>query len=283
MTLGAEFSAFAEAFGRDRWRTFKCEERLRVVNLGGTAIGTGLTAPRQYIFLAVDRLREITGLGLARAENLVDGTANTDPLVEVSGILDACAANLSKVAGDLRLLHLLGEVRLAPVQAGSSVMPGKVNPVRPEAVVQGAIRVRSNHAAIGEAAARGTLQLSEFLPLIADLLLESISVLRGGAGILAHAVESLEAGAEACAAHVVGSVALATALMPRIGYEHAQALVRELAASGRRDGRAFLAERVGAVGVAAALAPEAIMALGHDRGPGTDRSSASGPEPRGRP
>ena len=119
MTLGREMSAYAEAFARDRWRIYKCEERLRVVNLGGTAIGTGLGAPRQYIFRVVEHLRQITGLGLARAENLVEATQNADVFVEVSGILRALAANLLKIANDLRLLSSgphagLGEIRLPP-------------------------------------------------------------------------------------------------------------------------------------------------------------------------
>ena len=103
-TLGREMAAYAEAFARDRWRIYKCEERLRVVNLGGTAIGTGLGAPRQYIFRVVEHLRQITGLGLARAENLVEATQNADVFVEVSGILRTLAANLLKIANDLRLL-----------------------------------------------------------------------------------------------------------------------------------------------------------------------------------
>ena len=103
-TLGREMGAYAEALGRDRWRVYKCEERLRVVNLGGTAIGTGLAAPRQYIFRVVDTLRELTGIGFARAENLVEATQNADVFVEVSGILKACAATLIKICGDLRLL-----------------------------------------------------------------------------------------------------------------------------------------------------------------------------------
>ena len=135
-TLGREMSAYAEAFGRDRWRIYKCEERLRVVNLGGTAIGTGIAAPRQFIFRAVEHLREITGLGLARAENLVEATQNTDVFVEVSGILKACATNLLKIATDLRFLSSgpdagIGEIHLPDRQAGSSIMPGKVNPVIP--------------------------------------------------------------------------------------------------------------------------------------------------------
>ena len=104
VTLGREMGAYAEAFARDRWRIYKCEERLRVVNLGGTAVGTGLGAPRQYIFRVVEHLRQITGLGLARAENLFEATQNADAFVEVSGILRTLAANLLKIANDLRLL-----------------------------------------------------------------------------------------------------------------------------------------------------------------------------------
>ena len=103
-TVGREMSAYAEAFARDRWRIYKCEERLRVVNLGGTAIGTGLAAPRRYIFRVIEHLRDITNLGLARAENMVEATQNTDVFVEVSGILKACASNLLKIASDIRLL-----------------------------------------------------------------------------------------------------------------------------------------------------------------------------------
>ena len=129
LTLGSQFASFAEAFARDRWRTFKCEERLRTVNLGGTAIGTGLTAPRSYIFLVTEKLREVTGLAISRAENMVEATANADCFVEVSGILNAAAVNLIKVSDDLRRLAMLGEIKLPAVQAGSSIMPGKVNPV----------------------------------------------------------------------------------------------------------------------------------------------------------
>ena len=129
LTLGREMGAYAEALNRDRWRLAKCEERLRVVNLGGTAVGTGLAAPREYIFRVVDELREVTGLGLARAENLVEATQNADVFVEVSGLLKALASTLIKISGDLRLLSSgpeagLGELRLPPRQAGSSIMPG---------------------------------------------------------------------------------------------------------------------------------------------------------------
>lgn len=126
VTLGREMGAYAEAFNRDRWRIYKCEERLRVVNLGGTAIGTGLGAPRDYIFRVVDVLRELCGYGLARAENLVEATQNADVFVEVSGMLKACASSLWKVSSDLRLLSSgphagLGELRLPELQALSLI------------------------------------------------------------------------------------------------------------------------------------------------------------------
>ncbi|MDZ4198516.1 MAG: lyase family protein, partial [Kiritimatiellia bacterium] len=176
MTLGEEFSAFAEAFARDRWRMAKGEERLRVVNLGGTAIGTGVTAPRAYRFGVVDRLRELTGLGLARAENSVDATANADPFTEVAGLIDACSVNLIKVSRDLRMLHLLGEIRLPPVQAGSTIMPGKVNPVILEAVISAGLRIQAETHLATRAASMGTLQLNEFMPMIAGSMLTAIEI-----------------------------------------------------------------------------------------------------------
>ena len=238
-TLGREMGAYAEAFTRDRWRVFKCQERLRVVNLGGTAIGTGLAAPRQFIFRVVDRLRELTGLNLARAENLVEATQNADAYVEVSGILKACAVNLLKVCTDLRLMSSgpeagLGEIHLPPRQAGSSIMPQKVNPVIPEAVTQAAMLVMSHDVAIAAACAAGTLELNPFLPLVAHCLLESIDLLARGADILRrHCVEGIEADETRCRAHVAASTATVTALLPALGYERASALARRAAETKR--------------------------------------------------
>ncbi len=239
MTLGREMSAYAEAFNRDRWRVYKCEERLRVVNLGGTAIGTGLSAPRQYIFRVVDVLREMTGIGFARAENLVEATQNADVFVEVSGILKACAASLLKVSGDLRLLSSgpeagLGEIRLPQRQAGSSIMPGKVNPVIPEAVSQAAMLVMSNDQAIAFAAASGNLELNAFLPLIAHCLLESLDLLARSSDILRRlCVEGIEADEKRCRAHIDDSTATATALLTCLNYEAVCRLVKIAADSGQ--------------------------------------------------
>ena len=238
-TLGREMGAYAEAFNRDRWRIYKCEERLRVVNLGGTAIGTGLAAPRQFIFRVVDTLRELTGIGFARAENLMEATQNADVFVEVSGILKACAASLLKVCGDLRLMSSgpeagFGEIYLPPRQAGSSIMPGKVNPVIPEAVSQVAMLVMGYDQTIAFAAGSGNLELNAFLPLIANCLLESCELLARSCDILRrYCVEGIKANEERCRIHVENSTATATALVPVIGYEGACRLVQLANEMGR--------------------------------------------------
>lgn len=272
-TLGREMAAYAEAFGRDRWRIYKCEERLRVVNLGGTAIGTGLGAPRQFIFRAVEHLREITGLGLARAENLVEATQNADVFVEVSGILKAHAANLLKVSGDLRLLSSgprggLGEIRLPERQAGSSIMPGKVNPVIPEAVSQVAMTVMGNDQVIAHACAAGSLELNPFLPLVADRLLDSLNLLRRACAVLRqHCVTGIVADESRCRAVVNGATASATALVEEIGYERACVLAAE--AEDRGVGLRQLAIESGLVTEQRfdeLTSPERVMRLGSPGG-----------------
>jgi len=231
-TLGREMSAYAEAFNRDRWRIYKCEERLRVVNLGGTAIGTGLGAPKQFIFRVVDRLRENTNIGLARSENLIDGTQNVDVFVEVSGILKACAANLFKVSNDLRLLSSgpdagLGEINLPEKQAGSSIMPGKVNPVIPEAVAQASMLVMGNDQIITQACSSGNLELNQFMPLIAHALLQSISVLNNTCETLRkNCVTGITVNEEVCKKHVENSTATITALIPKIGYNKSSKIIQ---------------------------------------------------------
>ncbi len=231
-TLGREMSAYAEALSRDRWRLYKCEERLRVVNLGGTAIGTGLGAPRQFIFRVVDALRELTGVGFARAENLVEATQNADVFVEVSGILKALAVTLLKISSDLRLMSSgpeagLGEIALPPRQAGSSIMPGKVNPVIPEAVSQVSMMVMGHDQTIALAASSGSLELNPFLPLVAECLLASINMLANSCEILRSAcVEGIEANRERCGRNVENSTATVTALLPLLGYSGARRLAQ---------------------------------------------------------
>jgi aspartate ammonia-lyase len=268
-TLGREMGAYAEALNRDRWRLNKCEERLRVVNLGGTAIGTGLAAPREFIFRVVDELRDITGLGLARAENLVEATQNADVFVEVSGLLKALASTLVKISGDLRLMSSgpragLGEIRLPARQAGSSIMPGKVNPVVPEAVTQAALMAIGHDHVITSAVMMGSLELNPFLPLVAHSLLESFDLLTAACDVLRrHCVDGIEADEARCRRDVESATASATALVPLIGYESANDLVLEAA----RDGRG-LREVAVASGLVTArqfdelTSPEAVCRLG---------------------
>jgi aspartate ammonia-lyase len=249
-TLGREMAAYAEAFNRDRWRIYKCEERLRVVNLGGTAIGTGLAAPRQFIFQVVDKLRELTGIGFARAENLIEATQNADVFVEVSGILKAHAASLLKVCSDLRLMSSgpeagLGEIILPARQAGSSIMPGKVNPVIPEAVSQAAMVAMGNDATIANACAAGSLELNPFLPLVAACLLESIETLANACDILRrNCVEGIEADEARCKAHVESSTATATALLPALGYEGACRVAQRAQETGRTIREVVVSEKL---------------------------------------
>lgn len=219
-TLGKEFSAYAEAISRDRWRIYKCEERLRVVNIGGTAIGTGLGAPKKYIFQAIENLRELTGIGLARAENLVENTQNADVFSEVSGILKAHATNLIKIANDLRLLNSYNEMNLPPVQAGSSIMPGKVNPVIAEMVAQVGLKVLGNDVVISHATAFGQLELNQNMPLIAFSLLESLNLLINANKIFAQkCIEGIQANEEYLKDRLYSSTATLTALLPKLGYE----------------------------------------------------------------
>ncbi len=232
ITLGQEFGAYAEAFARDRWRLFKVEERLRQVNLGGTAVGTGLNAPREYIYAAVEELQNLTGLGIARAENMIDVTQNVDVFVEVSGLVKTAAVNLAKVAADLRLLSSgprggFGEITLPRLQAGSSIMPDKVNPVATEMASQVAFHVMSADYAITLAALSGQLELNAFLPLIAFHLLGSLRMLANGVTVFRlRCVEGVEPDVARCREWLEESRCLVTALAPYLGYGKAGDLVR---------------------------------------------------------
>lgn len=219
-TLGKEFSAYAEAISRDRWRIYKCEERLRVVNIGGTAIGTGLGAPRKYIFKVIETLRDLTGIGLARAENLVENTQNADVFSEVSGILKAHATNLIKIANDLRLMNAFEEINLPSMQAGSTIMPGKVNPVIAEMIAQIGLKVLGNDVIISHACAMGQLELNQNMPLIAFSLLESLSLLINANKIFAQkCIAGISANKEEIKNKLYSSTAILTALLPKLGYE----------------------------------------------------------------
>jgi aspartate ammonia-lyase len=237
VTLGAEFGAYAQAIARDRWRLYKIEERLRQINLGGAAVGREAIAPdplfRKYRQRVIETLRELCGMGLAAAEYPMDITQNCDVFVEVSGLLKALGVNLSKIANDFRLMNSgpaagLGEITLAPMQAGSSAMPGKVNPVIPEMVIQCAIKVQANDYAITAAASRGEFELNAFTPLIAQSLLESLSLLSRSVSIFrGRCVELVAPNTERCAALLESSLSFAFAYVPALGYERVGQIIAE--------------------------------------------------------
>jgi aspartate ammonia-lyase len=233
VTLGEEFGAYAQCIARDRWRIYKVEERLRQVNIGGTAVGLSNTASRKYRFGVIEELRKITGIGLAAAEYPMDITQNNDVFVEVSGLLKALAVNLMKISNDLRLMNSgphggLSEIKLAELQQGSTIMPGKINPVIPEMVMQCSMRVISNDTAITLAAGHGEFELNAFLPLIADSLLESLRLLKESTFILrTKCIGLLSANKQNCADLLEGSTAFAADYITELGYDVVSRVIKE--------------------------------------------------------
>ncbi|MCK8816039.1 aspartate ammonia-lyase [Natroniella sulfidigena] len=225
--LGQEFGAYQKAVDRFLKRIAGIRSDLTEINLGATAIGTGLNADPKYIELALNDLRKSTGLNLKSIDNLVDGTQNTDIFVEVSGRLKTFASSLSKIANDLRLLDSgptagLNEINLPAVQPGSSIMPGKVNPVIPEMVNQASFQVLGNDQTITLASEAGQLELNVMMPVIVFNLLQSIKVLTNANQIFAEkCIKNITVNKERCSGFVEHSVGIVTALNPHIGYAKA--------------------------------------------------------------
>ncbi|MFB7277807.1 aspartate ammonia-lyase [Streptomyces hydrogenans] len=265
MTLGQEFSTYAVMLEEDRARLSEAIELLHEINLGATAIGTGLNAPAGYAEAARRHLADITGLPLVTSANLVEATQDCGAFVQLSGVLKRIAVKLSKTCNDLRLLSSgpragFAEINLPPVQAGSSIMPGKVNPVIPEVVNQVAFEVIGNDITVTMAAEAGQLQLNAFEPIILHSLAKSLTHLRAACLILAErCVEGITANTEALRAGVENSIGLVTALNPHLGYEAATAIAKEALATGR--GVAELVQEMGLLPpetLAALLRPEAL-------------------------
>nr|WP_294526488.1 aspartate ammonia-lyase [uncultured Rhodopila sp.] len=240
MTLGQEFSTYAVMIGEDEERLKEAAMLIREINMGATAIGTGITAHPGYASLVCRRLSEITGIPLVTAPNLVEATQDCGAFVQLSGVLKRVAVKLSKTCNDLRLLSSgpragLNEINLPAVQAGSSIMPGKVNPVIPEVVNQIAFEVIGNDVTVTFAAEAGQLQLNAFEPIIAHSLFKSTAHLRQGCLTLAErCVRGITANRDALLASVEGSIGIVTALNPYIGYANATAVAQEAHLSGRR-------------------------------------------------
>ncbi|MFI6304861.1 aspartate ammonia-lyase [Amycolatopsis thailandensis] len=239
MTLGQEFGTYAVMLGEDRLRLTEAVTLLHEINLGATAIGTGLNAAPGYAEAAVAHLREITGLPVVTAADLVEATQDCGAFVHLSGVLKRIAVKLSKSCNDLRLLSSgpragLNEINLPPVQAGSSIMPGKINPVIPEVVNQVAFEVIGNDVAVTMAAEAGQLQLNAFEPLILHSLSESITHLRSACLVLAErCVSGITANADVMRGYVENSIGLVTALNPSIGYAAATEIAKEALETGR--------------------------------------------------
>lgn len=237
-TFGQLFSTYSEALSRDWWRVSKGFERIKVVNLGGGAIGTGIAIPRFYIMEVVPALKRITSLPVTQGENLSDTTSNMDKWVEVHAILKAHAVNLEKIVTDLRLLASgiasNKEIELPSQQVGSSIMPGKVNPVVPEYLISSAHRIYANDQKIATLSSKGCLELNAYLPEIGIAMLESLKLLIS----MNHAfkeklLKGIRVHEEEARRKLFNSPAVTTALSPLIGYHRAAELASRMKEAGQ--------------------------------------------------
>lgn len=239
MTLGQEFSTFASMLEKDKVRILDSRNEFKVINLGGTAIGTGINAPKNYKNIVEKTMREVSGIDFVTARNLIEATQSTSAYVQLSGILKRAAVKLSKICNDLRLLSSgpragFGEINLPKMQPGSSIMPGKVNPVIPEVVNQVCYLIVGADTTITMAAEGGQLQLNVFEPVITFSLLNSINWLQNANETLAtKCVNGITANVEVCRNFVLNSVGIVTALNPALGYEKSAAIAKEALSSGR--------------------------------------------------
>jgi aspartate ammonia-lyase len=245
MTVGQEFSAWGATLAEEQARILDSRALLCEINLGATAIGTGITAHPRYASVVPRHLREVTGLPLRTAGDLIEATADTGVFVQLSGVLKRTAVKVSKICNDLRLLSSgpqagLGELRLPPRQAGSSIMPGKVNPVLPEMVNQVAFWVVGTDITITMAAEAGQLQLNAFEPIMCHGLLQSIEWMAGSFDVLTRLcvrdIQVNEAHLAQVSAHSVGVV---TALIPHLGYAAASEIAKA-ALAGAGDVRSLV-------------------------------------------
>lgn len=233
ISFGQSFSAYAHAVERDIIRFRTAISELSCLNMGGTAIGTGINAKKEYIENIVPTLSEVTGLSLSQAKDLIDATQNLDSFVFVSGIIKSCAANVSKMANDLRLMSSgprtgFGEINLPPKQNGSSIMPGKINPVIPEVMNQIAFNVIGNDTTITMAVEAGQLELNAFEPIIFYCLFESLETLSNGIKVFTKdCIEGLTVNVDRCEDEVERSIGIVTAICPYIGYTRASEIAHK--------------------------------------------------------
>ena len=238
-TLGFEFKAYAEALARDFARFVRARKSFLSVNLGGTAIGTCVSASREYVAAVVPTLAKITGIDLSQDDDLIDGTQNLDVFAQFSGTMKTLAVSLLKMSTDLRFMSSgpqtgIAEIALPARQAGSSIMPGKVNPVIPEAMSQACFTVIGHDTSITYATSQGNLELNAFLPLIADCLLNDLDLLRRACTMMTErCIHGIEPNIDKCRAGVASSTALITAMVARIGYDRACQIGIDAMAEGK--------------------------------------------------
>ncbi len=268
--VGREYGTWAHAVARDRWRCFKARERIREVNLGGTAIGTGAGAPRRYVLQVIRHLQSLVDHPITRAEHLVEATSNYDQIVEAMGAVKCLAVDLRRIASDLRLLAsgpraAVGEFRIPALLAGSSIMAGKINPVVPEAVVQAAERILANDALIARLAAMSELELNAFFPAIAHTVDESLHLAVGALRALSDYIVLVVPDRERCEWGLGSGYAEAVALLPLLGYDEIEALLLEAARKNESLQGLLLSTGVLTdAHVEALFAPANMTALGYD-------------------
>lgn len=232
-SFGVLFSTYNEALSRDWWRVSRCKERIKVINLGGGATGSGISIPRYFIMEIVPELRSLTSLPVTRSENLQDATANLDSWVEIHATLKSHAVNLEKISNDIRLLSSdisgKGFITIPDRQVGSSIMPGKINPVIPEFVISSAHKIYANDHLISSLCGQGCLNLNAYLPAIGHAILESIKLLSAAnISLTRFLFTGLEVNTDAGYRALISSPAITTALIPYIGYNKATSLAYEM-------------------------------------------------------
>jgi len=248
--LGQEFKAYSSVVKRDILRLEKVKDELRTLNIGGTAIGTGINADDKYFDTITSVLSKVTGLKLNQADDLIDATQNLDGFVSVSAAIKTCAVSLSKIANDLRLLSSgprtgFNEINLPPKQNGSSIMPGKVNPVIPEVMSQVAFNIIGNDVTITMAAEAGQLELNAFEPIIFFNLFESIETLTNGIKTFnINCISGITANKDRCRELVDNSVGIVTAVCPFIGYEKAAKIAKTSLKTGEPIRKLILKEGI---------------------------------------
>ncbi len=248
--LGQEFRAYSVAIMRDVIRIDKTSQELRSLNMGGTAIGTGINADTDYVKQIVPTLAEVSGMDFVQADDLIDSTQSLDPFVAVSGALKACAVSLSKIANDLRLMSSgprtgFAEINLPPKQNGSSIMPGKVNPVIPEVVNQVAFKVIGNDMTIAMAAEAGQLELNAFEPVTFYCLFQSIDTLANAIQTFVdNCVLGITANEDNCRDLLENSVGIITAICPHVGYQKAADIAKKALKTGESVRSLILQEKL---------------------------------------